>query len=102
MADNPSVVYPDTTNNYKLDAVYHQANDKYACAVKMYLNDTSLYFDEAHTQEVPYEVALNFAEKGLIHVHDTDTFYPMTSYKDDSSTVTIGYGASKTVAVPSL
>ena len=57
----------------------------------------------AHQNAVDHDLALELCEKGFARIFDTDTFYTVTSFKDASGTLTIGYN-SKTVTVsdPSL
>lgn len=97
-----SVVYPEAS--IKPDYVFRNADIKSVAAVNLYLNATKLYYDAAHTQEVRHDDALAYAQAGVARVFDTDTFYPVTSYKDSAGTLTLGYGDSDTVTVkdPSL
>ena len=68
------------------------------------MNESKLYTDETHKNQIDHDLALELCEKGFARIFDTDTFYNVASFKEASGTLTIGYGASKTVAVtdPSL
>ena len=81
-----------------LDVVYHDAGEREIRAVNLYVNASKLYTDAAHENAVDHDLALELCEKGFARIFETDTFYTVTSFKDDG-TLTIGYGASKTVAV---
>lgn len=87
-----------------LDVVYHDAGEREIRAVNVYANTSKLYTDAKHTTEIGHDLALELCEKGFLRVFDTDTFYVVTSFKDASGTLTVGYGASKTATVtdPSL
>lgn len=87
-----------------LDVVYHDAGESEISAVNLYVNATKLYTDATHKNAATHDLALELCEKGFARIFDTDTFYAVTSFKDASGTLTIGYGASKTVTVtdPSL
>lgn len=87
-----------------LDVVYHDAGEREIRAVNVYANTSKLYTDAEHATEIAHDLALELCEKGFLRVFDTDTFYTVTSFKDSSGTLTVGYGASKTATVtdPSL
>lgn len=87
-----------------LDVVYHEAGEREIRAVVVYAKTNKLYTDSTTKTEIAYDVALELCEKGFMRVFDTDTFYAVTSFKDASGTLTVGYGASKTATVtdPSL
>lgn len=82
-----------------LTKVYHDAGEREILAVVLYANASKLYVDAKHTTEVAYDLAVELCTKGFLRVFDTDTFYTVTSYKDADSTLTVGYGASKTATV---
>lgn len=87
-----------------LDVVYHDAGEREIRAVNVYANASKLYTDAEHENEIAHDLALELCEKGFLRVFDTDTFYAVTSFKDATGTLTVGYGASKTATVtdPSL
>lgn len=87
-----------------LDVVYHDAGEREIRAVNLFVNASKLYTDKTHKNQIGHDLALELCQKGFARIFDTDTFYNVTSFKDASGTLTIGYGASKTVAVtdPSL
>lgn len=87
-----------------LDVVYHEAGEREIRAVVVYAKTNKLYTDSTTKTEIAHDVALELCEKGFMRVFDTDTFYAVTSFKDTSGTLTVGYGASKTATVtdPSL
>lgn len=82
-----------------LDVVYHDAGEREIRAVNLYVNASKLYTDAKYKNEISHDLALELCEKGFVRIFDTDTFYAVTSFKDASGTLTIGYGASKTVTV---
>lgn len=82
-----------------LDVVYHDAGEREIRFVNVYANTSKLYTDAKHTNEIAYDLAVEICEKGFMRVFDTDTFYTVTSFKDADSTLTVGYGASKTATV---
>ena len=82
-----------------LDVVYHDAGEREIRAVNLYVNASNLYTDATHKNAVNHDLALELCEKGFARIFETDTFYTVTSFKDTSGTLTIGYGASKTVTV---
>lgn len=82
-----------------LDVVYHDAGEREVRAVVLYANTNKLYVDAEHTTEISYDLALDLCVKGFLRIFDTDTFYSVTSFKDADSTLTVGYGASKTATV---
>ena len=94
----------DTNAFSGLDVVFHDAGEREIRAINLFVNASKLYIDAAHKNQVSHDVALELCEKGFARIFDTDTFYAVTSFKDASGTLTIGYGGSKTVAVtdPSL
>ena len=94
----------DTNAFSGLDVVFHDAGEREIRAVNLYVNATKLYTDATNKNAVAHDLALELCEKGFARIFDTDTFYAVTSFKDASGTLTIGYGASKTVTVtdPSL
>lgn len=81
------------------DVVYHDAGEREIRAVILYANTSKLYVDSKHTTEVTPEVAFDLCVKGFALVFETDTFYPVTSFKESDGTVTVGYGASQTATV---
>lgn len=83
-----------------LDVTYHDFGEREVRAVTLYANASKLYVDEAHATEVDHDTALDLCEKGFARVFDTDTFYAVSSFKDASGTLTVGYG-SKTATVAS-
>lgn len=87
-----------------LDVVYHEAGEREIRAVVVYAKTSKLYIDSTTKTEITHDVALELCEKGFMRIFDTDTFYTVTSFKDASGTLTVGYGASKTATVtaPSL
>lgn len=87
-----------------LDVVYHEAGEREIRAVVVYAKTNKLYIDSTTKTEITHDVALELCEKGFMRIFDTDTFYAVTSFKDASGTLTVGYGASKTATVtdPSL
>lgn len=89
-----------------LDVVYHDAGEREIRAVNVYANTSKLYTDAEHATEIAHDLALELCEKGFLRVIDTNTntLYTVTSFKDSSGTLTVGYGASKTATVtdPSL
>lgn len=87
-----------------LDVVYQDAGEREICAVNLFVNASKLYTDATHKNAVSHDLALELCEKGFARIFETDTFYAVTSFKDSAGTLTIGYGASKTVTVtdPSL
>ena len=87
-----------------LDVVYHEAGEREIRAVVVCAKTNKLYTDSTTKTEIAHDVALELCEKGFMRVFDTDTFYAVTSFKDASGTLTVGYGASKTATVtdPSL
>lgn len=104
MSENFPTVVTSKIDVITKDAVWGDANDKYLLAVTLYVNATKLYYDSAHAHEVDYDTAMDLCKKGVARIFDTDTYYAVTSFKDDDGTLTIGYGASETVTVtdPSL
>lgn len=82
-----------------LDVVYHDAGEREIRAVNLYVNASKLYTDAEHENEISHDLALELCEKGFARIFDTDTFYTVTSFKDTTGTLTIGYGTSKTVTV---
>lgn len=84
-----------------LNVVYHEAGEREIRAVVVYAKTSKLYTDSTTKTEIAHDVALELCEKGFMRVFDTDTFYTVTSFKDASGTLTVGYGASKTATVTS-
>lgn len=82
----------------KFETVYHDAGEREIRAVVLYANASKLYVDAEHETEVTHDEALDLCKKGFLRVFDTDTFYAVTSFKDASGTLTVGYG-SKTATV---
>ena len=89
----------DTNAFSGLDVVFHDAGEREVRAINLFVNASKLYTDATHKNQVLHDVALELCEKGFARIFDTDTFYTVTSFKDASGTLTIGYGASKTVTV---
>ena len=89
----------DTNAFSGLDVVFHDAGEREIRAINLFVNASKLYTDATHKNQVLHDVALELCEKGFARIFDTDTFYAVTSFKDASGTLTIGYGASKTVTV---
>ena len=87
-----------------LNVVYHDMGEREIRAVVVYAKTNKLYTDSTTKTEISHDLALELCEKGFMRVFDTDTFYAVTSFKDASGTLTVGYGASKTATVtdPSL
>lgn len=83
----------------KFETVYHDAGEREIRAVVLYANANKLYIDAEHETEVSHDEALDLCKKGFLRVFDTDTFYAVTSFKDASGTLTVGYGSSKTATV---
>lgn len=83
----------------KFKTVYHDAGEREIRAVVLYANASKLYVDAEHTEEIDHDTALDLCEKGFLRVFDTDTFYAVTSFKEATGTLTVGYGASKTATV---
>ena len=83
----------------KFETVYHDAGEREIRAVVLYANTSKLYIDAEHETEVTHDEALDLCKKGFLRVFDTDTFYAVTSFKDASGTLTVGYGGSKTATV---
>ena len=89
----------DTNAFSGLDVVFHDAGEREIRAINLLVNATKLYTGATHKNQVSHDVALELCEKGFARIFDTDTFYTVTSFKDVTGTLTIGYGASKTVTV---
>ena len=89
----------DTNAFSGLDVVFHDAGEREIRAINLFVNASKLYTDATHKNQVLHDVALELCEKGFARIFDTDTFYTVTSFKDVTGTLTIGYGASKTVTV---
>lgn len=83
----------------KFETIYHDAGEREIRAVVLYANTSKLYIDAEHETEVTHDEALDLCKKGFLRVFDTDTFYAVTSFKDASGTLTVGYGSSKTATV---
>lgn len=83
----------------ELKAIYNDAGMTELRAVILYADSNKLYLDVKHTAEVTHDVAVNLCAKGLLRIFDTDTYYSVTSYKDELGTLTVGYGASQTATV---
>lgn len=85
----------------KFETVYNDAGEREIRAVVLYANANKLYIDAEHETEVSHDEALDLCKKGFLRVFDTDTFYAVTSFKDASGTLTVGYGSkTATVTVP--
>lgn len=82
-----------------LDVVYHDAGEREIRAVTVYAKTSKLYTDSKTKNEIAYDLAVELCEKGFMRVFDTDTFYTVTSFKNASGTLTVGYGSSKTATV---
>lgn len=83
----------------KFITVYHDAGEREIRAVVLYVVSTKLCADAVGKTQVSREDALDLCRKGFLRIFDTDTFYAVNSFKDASGTLTIGYGASKSVSV---
>lgn len=82
----------------KMDRIYADAADKYVMNTVLYGKTSKLYTDAAGTIEVTYEDALNLCMKGAV-IFDTDTYYTITTFKDDEGTLTIKTDSTHTYTV---
>lgn len=72
-----------------IDRVFEDAKDQHVAANILYGDGTSaLYTDSAKSQKVDHDTAFDLCFKGLF-IFVTDTYYPVTSFKDASGTLTI-------------
>ena len=72
-----------------IDRVFEDAKDQHVAAYILYGDGTSaLFVDSAKTTKVDHDTALDLCFKGLF-VFVTDTYYPVTSFKDASGTLTV-------------
>lgn len=70
----------------KISKIFKDAKDKNVATFILYGDGSStLYTDSAKSVKVDYETALDLCFKGVV-VFVTDTYYPVTSFKDDSGT----------------
>ena len=72
-----------------INRVFEDAKDQHVAASILYGDGTSaLFVDSAKTTKVDHDTALDLCFKGLF-VFVTDTYYPVTSFKDASGTLTV-------------
>ena len=72
-----------------INRVFEDAKDQHVAANILYGDGTSaLFVDSAKTTKVDHDTALDLCFKGLF-VFVTDTYYPVTSFKDSSGTLTV-------------
>lgn len=72
-----------------IDRVFMDAKDQHVAANILYGDGTSaLFVDSGKTTKVDHDTALDLCFKGLF-VFVTDTYYPVTSFKDASGTLTV-------------
>lgn len=72
-----------------IDRVFEDAKDQHVAANILYGDGTSaLFVDSKKTTKVDHDTALDLCFKGLF-VFVTDTYYPVTSFKDSSGTLTV-------------
>lgn len=72
-----------------IDRVFEDAKDQHVAASILYGDGASaLFVDSAKTTKVDHDTALDLCFKGLF-VFVTDTYYPVTSFKDASGTLTV-------------
>lgn len=74
--------------------IYADSEEKYVLGVVLYGNESKLYLDAEHTTEVDHDFALNACKKGIVRVFATDTYYAVSSFKEDSGTLTVTTTAS--------
>ena len=72
-----------------IDRVFEDAKDQHVATNILYGDGTSaLFVDSSKTTKVDHDTALDLCVKGLF-VFVTDTYYPGTSFKDASGTLTV-------------
>lgn len=72
-----------------IDRKYDDAKDKNVATFILYGDGSSkLYTDSAKSVAVDHDTALDLCFKGVL-VFVTDTYYPVTSFKDASGTLTV-------------
>lgn len=82
----------------KMNRIYADAEDKYVLNTVLYGKSSKLYTDKETKNEVTYKDALNLCMKGAV-VFDTDTYYTITSFKDDDSSLTVKTDSTHTYTV---
>lgn len=75
-----------------MNNIFHDANEKYLSTVVLYAKasgDTYLYEESTTKTTVNRETLLNLCMKGLVLISLDGTYYPIVSFKDSGSVVTV-------------
>lgn len=75
-----------------MNTIYQDANEKYVCSVVLYAKtsgDTYLYEESTNKTTVDRATLLNLCMKGLVLISLDGTYYPVVSFKDSGSVVTV-------------
>lgn len=75
-----------------MNTIFHDANEKYLSSVVLYAKasgDTYLYEESTTKTAINRETLLNLCMKNLVLISLDGSFYPLVSFKDSGSVVTV-------------
>lgn len=74
----------------KFNKKFEDAKDQHVAVTVLYGDGSALYADEAKTQKVAYDDALDLCFKGVVIYDLTDkTYFSVVSFKDAAGTLTV-------------
>lgn len=74
----------------KFNKKFEDAKDQHVAVTVLYGDGSALYADEAKTQKVAHDDALDLCFKGVVIYDLTDkTYYSVASFKDAAGTLTV-------------
>lgn len=74
----------------KFNKKFEDAKDQHVAVTVLYGDGSALYADEAKTQKVAHDDALDLCFKGVVIYDLTDkTYYSVVSFKDADGTLTV-------------
>lgn len=74
----------------KFNKKFEDAKDQHVAVTVLYGDGSALYADEAKTQKVTHDDALDLCFKGVVIYDLTDkTYYSVASFKDAAGTLTV-------------